>query len=146
MDTNQTTVKTTTDTLNQDNSNPTNTANSNASTVNNSTASNNTASNASANTANNVSTSTTSNNASANAVSAANITSNTCKPENEHEGKAILWAFIANMAIFLIKFIVATITKSASMIESSGANPDYSEAVVSHYYLFSHFLPSPAIV
>ena len=138
MDTNQTTVKTTTDTLNQqDNNNPTNTANSNASTVSNSTASNNTTSDASAksatSTVNNVSTSTTSNNAastvsnvsttsnnaSANAVSTANITSNTGKPENEHEGKAILWAFIANMAIFLIKFIVATITKSASMMSEA---------------------------
>ena len=131
MDTNQTTVKTTTDTMNQDNSNPTNTADSNASTVNNSTASNNTASDAVVNSANNasassvistvsnVSTSTTSNNASANAVSTASITSNTVKPENEHEGKAILWAFIANMAIFIIKFIVATITKSASMMSEA---------------------------
>lgn len=41
------------------------------------------------------------------------------KPENEHEGKAILWAFIANMAIFLIKLIVATITKSASMMSEA---------------------------
>lgn len=148
MDTNQTTVKTTTDTLNQqDNNNKTKTANSNASTVNNSTASNNTtsevsvnnANNANANTANNASISnvnnvntnavsnnssvnsanTASNNDSANAVSTANITSNTVKPENEHEGKAILWAFIANMAIFIIKFIVATITKSASMMSEA---------------------------
>lgn len=139
MDTNQTTVKTTADTLNQDNNNPTKTANSNARTVSNSTASNNTTSDASANSAtntvNNVSISTTSNNAtSANSVSTANIksnnvsastvstasiTSNTGKPENEHEGKAILWAFIANMAIFFIKFIVATITKSASMMSEA---------------------------
>lgn len=165
MDTNQTTVKTTADTLNQDNNNPTktansnastastlnntttgasaNTANNNASTVNNNTASNNTtsdsnANNASANTkssnaASNVNTksgtvsnvSTTSNNTSANSansastVSTASITSNTGKPENEHEGKAILWAFIANMAIFFIKFIVATITKSASMMSEA---------------------------
>lgn len=124
MDTNQITVKTTTDTLNQDNSNPTNTANSNANTASNNTTSEvsvNNVNNASANSViSTVSTvSTISNNASANTVSAANITSNTVKPENEHEGKAILWAFIANMAIFLIKFIVATITKSASMMSEA---------------------------
>lgn len=122
MDTNQTTVKTTADTLNQDNNNPTKTANSNASTV---STLNNTTPGASANTANSTvsNVSTTSNNASANnatnTVSTANITSNTGKPENEHEGKAILWAFIANMAIFFIKFIVATITKSASMMSEA---------------------------
>lgn len=168
MNTNQTTVKTTTETLNQqDNNNQTktvdsnastastlnntttgasaNTANNNASTVNNNTASNNTtsdsnANNASANTkssnaASNVNTksgtvsnvSTTSNNTSANSANSASTvsnvntsnTSNTGKPENEHEGKAILWAFIANMAIFFIKFIVATITKSASMMSEA---------------------------
>ena len=121
MDTNQTTVKTTTDTLNQqDNNNQTKTVDSNVSTV---STLNNTTPGASANTANStastVSNNTTSdvsvnsaNNASANSANTASITSNTGKPENEHEGKAILWDFIANMAIFFINFIVAIITIS----------------------------------
>lgn len=41
------------------------------------------------------------------------------KPVKQHEGKAIMWAFIANLGIFLIKLIVAMITASASMMSEA---------------------------
>lgn len=129
LDTNQTTTNTADKPLtdNSTQTNTTNTADSNANTNNTANNDDNNASNADnnsislnasdrtaiVNNANNVSS------ASVNNVSTANTTSNTVKPENEHEGKAILWAFIANMVIFLIKFIVATITKSASMMSEA---------------------------
>lgn len=131
MDTNQTTANTTADKPLTDNSTQTNTTNTADNTANTNNTANNTdnnASNADTNSASlNASDSTASvNNAStvsvnsvSNVNTVSNTTSNTVKPENEHEGKAILWAFIANMAIFIIKFIVATITKSASMMSEA---------------------------